>query len=236
MNVTDPTATLGDLALDRPGAAALFERLGLDYCCGGRRTLEDACAQRGFDAKTVAVLLDALRDEPIVDDLPHHDVARCSIAELCEHIVAHHHEPLRADLTRIDELLGTVVRVHGKGHPELAALQRLFATMRGELEIHMRLEEHTLFPACRALEERGDASRFDAGVIALLEDDHETTGDALSGLRELCGGYDLERALCATHRKLLQSLQALELGLHQHVHEENNVLFRRVRGRVAAAA
>ena len=235
MSVTDPAATLGDLVLDRPAAAALFERLGLDYCCDGRRSLEDACAQRGLDARTVTVLLDTLRDEPGTHDLPPHDVAHCSMAELCEHIVARHHDPLRAELPRIDGLLGTVVRVHGKRHPELADLQRLFATMRGELEIHMRLEEHTLFPACRALEQRGDASGFDAGVIALLEDDHAITGDALSALRELCGGYDLEPALCGTHRRLLQSLHAFELGLHQHVHEENNVLFPRALERLGAA-
>ena len=188
MNVTDPAATLGDLVLERPAAAALFERLGLDYCCGGRRSLDEACSRRGLDTRTVMVLLDTLRDEPAAHDLPVHDVSHCSIAELCEHIVARHHEPLRADLPRIDELLGTLAHVHGRRHPELGDLQRLFATLRGKLEIHMRREEHTLFPACRALEERRDASGFDAGVIALLEDDHETTGDALSALRELCGG------------------------------------------------
>jgi regulator of cell morphogenesis and NO signaling len=235
VNVTDPGATLGQLVIDRPAAASLFEQLGLDYCCGGRRTLEEACVQRGLDAKTVTVLLDALRHEPIPHELDHHDVAHSSISALCEHIVARHHEPLRADLPRIDNLLATVVRVHGKNRPELADVQRLFSGMRGELEIHMRLEEHKLFPACRALEEHGDASGFDADVIALLEDDHDATGDSLSALRELCGGYDSGWALCATHRKLLQSLGQLELELHQHVHEENNVLFPRVRAQAQAA-
>lgn len=103
------------------------------------------------------------------------------------------------------------MRVHAKSHPELLDLQRLFATMRGELEIHLRPEEHTLFPACRALDEHGDASGFDESVVALLEDDHETTGDALYALRELSGGYDGGRVLCGTHRKLLHSLRALEL-------------------------
>lgn len=234
MNANDHAATLGDLVLDQPAAAALFERLGLDYCCGGRRTLEQACGQRGLDATTVRVLLAALRDEPATPSLDHHDVARCSISELCDHIVARHHEPLRTDLAHISELLATVVRVHGKGHPELLDLQRLFATTRSELEIHLRLEEHTLFPACRTLDQHGDASAFDEGLLVLLEDDHATTGDALYALRELSGGYDTDQALCGTHRALLQSLRALELDLHQHVHEENNVLFPRVRERVAA--
>lgn len=234
MNVTDHAATLGDLVLDQPAAATLFERLGLDYCCGGRRTLEQACGQRGLDANTVGVLLDALRDEPARPALDHHDVARSSITELCDHIVARHHEPLRKELGHISELLATTVRVHGRRRPGLLDLQRLFAATRSELEIHLRLEEHTLFPACRTLDQHADASAFDEGLLALLEDDHATTGDALYALRELSGGYDTEQALCGTHRALLQSLSALELDLHQHVHEENHVLFPRVRDRLAA--
>lgn len=236
MKVTDHAATLGDLVVHQPAAAALFERLGLDYCCGGRRTLEQACSQRGLDAQTVSVLLGGLRDEPATPSLHHHDVARSSITELCDHIVAGHHEPLGTDLAHISDLLATVVRVHAKARPELLDLQRLFATTCTELEIHLRLEEHVLFPACRNLDERDDASAFDEGLLVLLEDNHETTGDALYALRELSGGYDTDRALCGTHRALLQSLRAFELDLHQHVHEENNVLFPRVRDRLAARA
>lgn len=235
MSSTDH-ATLGDLVLEQPAAAALFERLGLDFCCGGRRTLEQACHQRGLDAATVGVLLGALGDEPAALTPDPHDVAGASITDLCDHIVARHHEPLRADLPTISDLLGTVVRVHGKGHPELHDLQRLFATTRGELEVHMELEEHSLFPACRTLDQDRDAAAFDPGLLALLEDDHDTAGEALCALRELTGGYDADRALCGTHRRLLQALHAFELDLHQHVHEENNVLHPRVRGRLATAA
>lgn len=220
-------------------AGALAQRgLGVtldavNYCCDGRHTLEQACSQHGLDAKTVGVMLGALGDEPAIPSL-HHDVARSSITSLCDHIVACHHEPLRKELARIRELLATTVRVHGRRRPELLDLQRLFAATRSELEIHLRLEEHTLFPACRTLDQHGDASAFDEDLLALLEDDHENTGDALYALRELTGGYDTEQALCGTHRALLQSLRALARDLHQHVHEENNVLFPRVRGRLAA--
>lgn len=198
--------------------------------------LSRPAASAGLDAQTVSVLLGGLRDEPATPSLHHHDVARSSITELCDHIVAGHHEPLGTDLAHISDLLATVVRVHAKARPELLDLQRLFATTCTELEIHLRLEEHVLFPACRNLDERDDASAFDEGLLVLLEDNHETTGDALYALRELSGGYDTDRALCGTHRALLQSLRAFELDLHQHVHEENNVLFPRVRDRLAARA
>ena len=225
----DTSATLGDLVIRRPAAGALFERLGLDYCCGGRKTLAEACAQRGVDAATVAVLLESESLEPRT-----HDVAGASIGELCDHVVAAHHEPLRAELPRISERVATVVRVHGRTRPELADVQRVFESLRGELEVHMRREEHNLFPACRALDGQGDAAPLRHGEVALLEDDHGATGEALSALRELCADYDPAQALCGTHAALLRALRELELELHQHVHEENNILFPRVRERLAA--
>ena len=230
---TDHASTLGELVLEQPRAAALFERLGLDYCCGGHRTLEEACSRNGLDARTVGALLSALADEPSGADLDAHDVARARIAELCEHIVTRHHDPLRRDLLRISDLLATVVRVHGKRHRELLDLQRLFASVRTELEAHLHIEERTLFPACRALDDEG-AAGFDRSLLVLLEDDHATTGDALCALRELAGGYRTEAALCSTHRTLLRALRAFELDMHRHLHEENNVLFPRVRAKVAS--
>jgi regulator of cell morphogenesis and NO signaling len=227
----DHTSALGDIVLQQPRAAALFERLSLDYCCGGHVTLEQACRQRGLDAMTVATLLHALADESADPELEIHDVARASIPELCDHIVTRHHELLRRELPRINDVLDTVVRVHATTHPELHDLQRLFAGVRNDLEAHMHTEEETLFPACRALD--GDGA-LDPGLLELLEHDHAATGDALCALRELAGGYATEAALCGTHRSLLRALRAFELDMHQHVHEENNVLFPRVRARIAA--
>ena len=100
----------------------------------------------------------------------------------------------------------------------------------------MRREEHNLFPACRALDGRGDAAPLRDGEVGLLEDDHGATGEALSALRELCDDYEPAQALCGTHAALLRALHELELELHQHVHEENNILFPRVRDRLAAGA
>lgn len=227
-------ATLGDLALDFPDAVRLFELLGLDYCCGGRRSLDEACAQRGLDAATVIAMLEAA-DRSAGPDPERHDIARASITELCDHIVVAHHQPQRTALHRAAELLATVVRVHGETHRELVDLQRLFGSMRAELEDHMGIEEAVMFPACRALDAGSVAAAFDAGLLVLLEDDHETTGQALCALRELSDGYRPERALCGTHRALLDALRAIELDLHQHVHEENNVLFPRVRARIGSA-
>jgi regulator of cell morphogenesis and NO signaling len=234
VTVTDHATTLGDLVIDQPAAATLFERLGLDYCCGGAKTLEAACGERGLDPKTVLALLDAMASEPADPSVARHDVAGASITELCDHIVEAHHEPLREDLGRIGELMATVVRVHGPEHAEAQQMQDVFGPMRDDLETHMRREEDTLLPACRTLD-AGETTALDEQLLASLVDDHEATGKALTELRRLGGGYDPEQAWCGTHRLLLQSLDSLERDMHQHVHEENSILFPRVRERVAAA-
>lgn len=232
MSQIDLSISLGALVAERPARARLFERLRFDYCCGGAQTLAEACAHRGLDPHTVGELLAALDDAPDArpDPLEDTDWRRATIAELCDHIASVHHDRMRRELPRTAELMATVVRVHGREHPELHDLQRLFTAMRDELEHHLELEERALFPVCRGLEGNGDAGvELDEGTLALLEDEHSGTGDALEAIRELADDYDPERALCGTHRALLEALHALELDLHEHVHEENNVLFPRVR-------
>jgi regulator of cell morphogenesis and NO signaling len=221
----DDRSTLSELVIKRPPAAALFERLRLDYSCGGQRTLAQACRRRGLDARTVATLLEALTDEPPDVELDMHDVAGATVGDLCDHLVARHHDPLRREMRRIDDLLDNVVRVHGKDHRELYDLQRLFAITHRELEQHMVLEETQLFPACR---ERG-ADALAEMLLRRLERDHEATADSLFALREIAGGYRVRSALCATHRALMDALHRFEIEMHRHIHEENNVLFARLR-------
>jgi regulator of cell morphogenesis and NO signaling len=228
MAVIVPSVTLAELALKRPAAVDLLERLQLDYCCGGQRTLQEACSQRGLDAPTVIATIEALgdRSEPGLDA---HDVRQASIGELCDHIVRAHHDEARTAMPRIAELLNRVVRVHGGEHGELADLRRVFTGLREELDDHLAVEEDMVFPACRAVEAGGSQASVDDAVLAMCEDSHEFAGEALSAMREVSGGYDPERALCGTHRALLEALHRFEVDLHQHVHEENNVLFPRVR-------
>jgi regulator of cell morphogenesis and NO signaling len=120
-----------------------------------------------------------------------------------------------------------MVRMHGARHPELHDLQRLFVTMQHALESHMATEERVVFPICRRAE--ADPAPVGEGVLALHEQEHAETGDALVALRELAHDYDTTGAPCGTHRRLLDALQRFELDLHQHIHEENNVLFPRAR-------
>jgi regulator of cell morphogenesis and NO signaling len=231
MSPLHPTASLAELAAEYPQRAELFERLHLDYCCGGAQTLAAACEGRGLDAATVAELLEALeRDGTAVDPAEERDWRQAGIAELCDHVVAVHHRRLREEMPRVGELFATVVRVHGDGRPELEMAERAFTALRSELEPHLAEEERQLFPACTALERDGAApAGFDVAIVDQHEAEHRGVGRKLAALRELAGGYEEEQALCSTHRALLAALRDLESDLHRHVHEENNVLFPRVR-------
>lgn len=224
----DPSSSLGALVAEQPSRAEVFERLRLDYCCGGAQTLAQACAHAGLDVETVARMLAAF-DAPRPARAPVEDCdwRRASIGELCDHIVAAHHDWLRAELPRLDELVARVVRVHGTDHPELNDLQRLFVAMRRDLESHIDTEERVVFPACRAV--AAGRAAVDERALASREREHIATGDALAALRELTQDYDPDAAFCRTYRKLLDSLGRLELDLHQHIHEENNLLFPRAR-------
>jgi regulator of cell morphogenesis and NO signaling len=214
----DPSSSLAELVLERSAHARVLERLGLDYCCGGRRSLAEACAERGLDPATVAVFLESEFDPVAVENA---DWTAVPLAELCGHIVDTHHARLRWELPRVSELTTRALDAHGADLPELAEVQEVFESMRRELEEHIADEESHLFPRLVAGEVPGPAE------LAELEREHDGAGAAMHRLRTLTHGYDSGRALCNTHRALLDGLHGLELDLHQHVHEENNILFPR---------
>ncbi len=223
MTTISPTATIADLVLEEPARARVFERLGLDYCCGGKKSLEDACERRGLDVETVVSALET--EQGTGAD----DVERLSVGELCDHIVAVHHERLHGELPRLSTLWEKVVRAHDAQREELAEVRATFELLRVELEQHTAEEESSLFPACRALEETGTPSAALLAVLPGLEGDHDGAGRLLERLSELTGGYDLDRSLCNTHRAAVDGLRELQADLHVHIHEENNILFPRVR-------
>jgi regulator of cell morphogenesis and NO signaling len=133
-------------------------------------------------------------------------------------IVSAHHGYLRSELPRLSTLLAKVERAHAQEQPELARVRTVFEQLRAELEPHLAHEEEDLFPALLA-GERADVTAYEA--------EHARAGSLLEQLAELTGGYDLGRSLCNTHRAALDALAALQRDVHEHVHEENNILFPR---------
>jgi len=213
----DASRTVADLVLEQPSRARVFENLGLDYCCGGKTPLADACSAHGLAVSEAVAALEAAADLPTSE----RDWTTAPLTELCDHIVSEHHDRLRQELPRLDALLEKVVRAHGEERPSVVELRETFTALRSDLEEHLAAEETQLFPLVRT------GGPYDAEQVRELEHDHEWAGTALARMRDLTDGYDAEHALCNTHRATLDGLHELERDLHQHIHEENNVLFPR---------
>jgi regulator of cell morphogenesis and NO signaling len=214
------TRTLGHLVAEVPGRAAVLDRLGLDYCCHGERSLADACATAGLDAAGVSAELDAESGTQTLD-YPSEPAA------LADHIEATHHRYLHAELPELDGLAAKVASVHRDRHPEVATVRRLVAELGAELEPHMLKEERVLFPAIRAL--AGGAREFPFGTvrnpIRMMSLEHDRAGDVLAELRAATDGYRVPDDGCASYRSLYERLERLETDTHWHIHLESNVLF-----------
>jgi regulator of cell morphogenesis and NO signaling len=230
-------STVGEWVADRPRRAEVFERLGIDYCCGGRQSLEAACLSRDVDLDEISrVLLAAGGEAPA----PEGDWSRRGLDELCDHIEQTHHAYLRGALPRLAGLADKVAAAHGERHPVYRELAAEYPAFRAELEAHMVKEERVLFPAIRALAAApGAAPAFHCGDLSaplrVMESEHEAAGAALRRFRALTDGYRAPADACGTLLALLDGLEALEADLHLHIHKENNLLFPRTRARLHSA-
>jgi len=222
------TTTLGEIVSRDFRAGAILDRYGLDYCCGGARTLGEGCHDRGVSIDLVVSELEAL--DPASRETPEQDPAA-----LVEHIVSHHHTYVRASIPVIQEHLARVAAAHGARHPELAFVETQFLKVAAELSQHMLKEERVLFPYISSL---ADAVNRNApfppdmfgtvqNPIRMMEIEHQEAGDGLDVIRELTHEYQPPADACSTYRLVLQELDAFEKDLHEHVHLENNVLFPR---------
>lgn len=218
MTVT-ASCTLGELVAEAPGRAVVLDRLGLDYCCHGQRTLADACTEAGLDHDAVMAELDTAAPQPV--DHPTEPAA------LADHIEATHHRYLHVELPELDALAAKVAGVHGARHPELADVHRLVVALRADLEPHLLKEERVLFPAIRALADGARDVPFGTvqNPIRMMSMEHDQAGELLAALREVTGGYRVPEDGCASYRSLYERLAALEADTHRHIHLENNVLF-----------
>lgn len=225
MNETSTHATVGALVRERPARSRVFERLGIDYCCGGKVPLDEACAKRGLETEEVLRML----GEEEGSDGGFVDADAMGLAELADHIVRTHHAYLKEELPRLDAMTQKVCAVHGKGEPRLLEIREIFLALEAEMTQHMMKEEQVLFPMIRQLEQSEALPSFHCGSLAnpirMMEHEHDNAGFALEGFRSLSDGYTPPDWACNTFRALYDALAHLEADMHQHVHKENNVLF-----------
>ncbi len=226
-NITVET-TVGELVRAVPARSRIFENLGIDYCCGGKKPLAEVCRTKGLDPATVVTMLDAL--DTVAEHAPVNPDAM-TLSELCDHIERAHHDYLREELPRLDFMTRKVAAVHGDHEPRLHEVRRVFEGFQAEIASHTKEEEEQVFPAIRKMESaNGDEKTAAASLqtaFAKLESEHENAGAALEQFAQLTDGHTPPDWACNTFRAMYDALAKLERNMHQHVHKENNVLFPR---------
>jgi regulator of cell morphogenesis and NO signaling len=237
---SDPMATVsvGLLVSEHPERARVLEQFGIDYCCGGKSTLKEACDKKGIRLEEVLKKFAEADRKGSSSTEP--DWTRTSLADLIDDIVTSYHQPLRKELPRLAALLEKVAKAHGDNHPETVKVLDVFKAFRQELELHMQKEELILFPGIKSIEAGGNPRAFGCGggvehPIEMMIQEHDAAGDALSTMRQLTNNFLPPQDACNTYKILLQSLAELELEMHQHVHKENNILFPRTLALAASA-
>lgn len=226
--------TVRDLAVENPTATRIFERFGIDYCCGGNQSLEQACDKAKVSVDEVLDALD-MAEETARSAKRVHDWATEPLSGLIRHISGTHHKYTREEIARLRPLFQKVCAVHGRNHPELFKMQTSFEGLAQELTMHMMKEEMILFPYIVKLEEaaieksRAVPAPFGTvqNPIAMMEHEHDSAGNALRAMRADSRDYDAPQDACVSYQTLFRALLDFEADLHQHIHLENNILFPR---------
>ena len=223
------TKTVRELAVEVPNATRIFEQLGIDYCCGGHRPLEEACTSANVAVDDVLRALDRASDAsaPVAT----RDWNTAPLGELIDHIVGRHHTYVKAELPRLETLIAKVVEVHGKNHPELQQAQVAFSDLANELAGHLMKEEQILFPYVKQMADGASGGPCCFGTvqnpIRVMMLEHDNAGEKLREMRNATNNYALPQDACLSYRTVFAALAEFERDLHQHIHLENNILFPR---------
>jgi regulator of cell morphogenesis and NO signaling len=226
--------TVRELVLENPQATRVLEKVGIDYCCGGGKSLEEACAAAKISVDEVIDSLE-LAEEQARAQQKDRNWQREPLADLVAHINSTHHKYTREEIARLGPLFDKVVSVHGKNHSELQHVRAAFRGLAQELTMHMMKEEAVLFPYIIRLEEAVIQKEpvlpppFGSvqNPVAMMMQEHDSAGDALKAMRQASAGYTPPGDACISYQALYRALADFEKDLHQHIHLENNILFPR---------
>jgi regulator of cell morphogenesis and NO signaling len=232
MTVTDQT-TVRDIAVSNPSTVRVFEKLGIDYCCGGNKSLKDICESKHIDLQFLLERLGAAGEA--LDDPDLMGWHKEPLAMLIQHIVRKHHNFVRDEMPRLRVLAEKVVARHGAQDSSLVEVRDCIAKINEEMTSHMLKEEQVLFPYMAKMEHELGAGKelplaFFGSVrnpIASMLAEHDAAGELLKRIRSLTRDYTLPEGACPTFRALFSTMQEFETDMHRHVHLENNILFPR---------
>jgi regulator of cell morphogenesis and NO signaling len=231
MNTTLTSLSLAQIVNNNHHAAAIFEKYHLDFCCKGKRSLEQACAEEQLSlSKVMEDLQNAFMEDKNSTAV---DYEKMNLSQLADFIVQTHHAYVKNEMPQIQAYLQKVSSKHGERHPELHKIFQIFNAVTEEMEGHMKKEELVLFPRIRELQKLTDNESaylqlnisYVQSPITIMEQEHDHAGSLLNDIRILSNDYTPPEDACTTYRLSYAALKAFELDLHQHVHLENNILF-----------
>lgn len=222
--------TVGEIVSEDYRTAGVFKKYGLDFCCGGKKKLADACERKGLDLNLLLSEIDSLS----LKDNDQHNYNEWSPAFLVDYIINNHHHFVRTKLPEIKAYANKVAKVHGKTYPVLNEMLGAFMVLKDEMLSHLDAEEQVLFPYIKKMTEAGTdgslpATGQKAGTAAqaieMMEQEHDEAGNLMAKLEEMSNGFTPPEDACTTFRVYFQNLEAFRDDLHKHVHLENNILF-----------
>lgn len=224
------TATIANMVAEDYRKAEVFKKFGLDFCCGGKKSLENACIDNGIDLIELNEALEAVDNEQKESV---QDFNSMELDDLIEHIIEKHHKYVNAALPMLDEFSIKVARVHGNANPEVIEIASHYQAVAMELRIHMQKEEVILFPYIRQIAEAKrnheplSVPLFGSvrNPVSMMESEHESAGNALEAIKELSNDFTPPGYACNTYRVLFAKLKEFDDDLRQHIHLENNILF-----------
>jgi len=209
--------------------ANVFTRHGIDFCCGGDKAVDRACAEKGLSVEALLHEAQTAVETPVIGE----QYNQWPVGFLADYIVNQFHLYTREMLDHIGRYAEAVATAHGAAHPETVTIATLWQTLRGNMLAHLRDEEELLFPYIKQLAEDRTGSGAPARpvfgsaetLISQMGDEHEEVGAMLAELGELSGGYAVPEDACNTYRALYGFLPEFEAATKKHIHLENNILF-----------
>jgi len=226
------TQTIGELVAQNYRAAQVFEKYGIDFCCGGQVALSAACQEQGIDIAQLLQELQQAANHPIDRS---QNYAAWELPFLADYIVNTHHAYLKENTANIAAYARKIAEVHGAHHPEVIEIAVIFDTIASDLTLHLREEEEVLFPAIRKIDgliksgaapDSGEITALRA-TLKTLAHEHDEIGAAIHAIRRLANNYAIPFGVCNTFTVTYRKLQEFEDDLHKHVHLENNILFQK---------
>lgn len=221
-------SAIGEIVRVNFKTAQIFENYGIDFCCGGDKTLISVCSEREIDMNELISSVEAVMES---DDPDSKYFLSLTPDALIEYIINRHHSYVNETIPFLSQKLEKLCNVHGAHHPELFEIMELFAAAAGNLSQHMKKEELIVFPLIRKIylakqeNKKAEVGENLNSRIDEMSEEHSAEGERFGKISELSDNYSLPPDGCGTYDVTLKTLSEFEQDLHKHIHLESNILF-----------